>query len=125
MRLLNGAQILGADGGLYVAVRLKDPAALVKSQGGATGALAYQIAPQTITKTVYDTLAGKLSDALLQQGVAADVTTQSTPGAAPGKSDLASGIAIGAIGLGARLGAVALFLARHVHEGEAVDGDSS
>lgn len=97
----DGAQVLGADGGLYVAVRLKDPGALVQSQGGATGALAYKIAPQTITKTVYDTLASKLSDALLQQGVLADVSTQATPGAAPPKSDFASGLVVGAVGLGA------------------------
>lgn len=91
---------IGADS-QYVAIRVKDPASLVKSQGGATGALAYKIAPQTITHKVYDELQQKLSDALAQQGVAADVTVMSTPGAPRQPTELLNGAVIGALAVGA------------------------
>ena len=92
--------VLGAGGEPYVAVRLQNVGDLVQQQGGATGKLAYSIAPKTITATAYDALRKKLIEGFAQQGVSADVTVQTTPGGGPPQTDLLRGIVIGAVGVG-------------------------
>lgn len=106
-RYLTGSEILGAGlpqgGQQYVLVKLKNLSGLVKSQAGASGALALKLVPNTITNTVYTTLQQKLIDGFKEQGVDADVTVVSTPptnGQPP--SDLLQGMVGGAalVGIG-------------------------
>jgi len=92
-------EIIGG-GEPYVAVRLKDVGGLVKSQGGATGALAFKFAPNTISAKVYDELSKQLADGLTQKGVSADVSVQTSAGGPAPKGDLFRGAILGAVGVG-------------------------
>ncbi len=88
----------GGTGDLLVTVKLKDVAGTVKSQGGATGALAQMLAPHTIEKTVYDKIASKLKAGFTQQGVDADVTVMdaaAVPGAPAKSTEFLRGAAVG------------------------------
>lgn len=87
-----------------VVVRLKNVGDLLKSQGGAAGALAYGAVPQTMTDVVYGKLRAELEQKLREQGVDADVQVTYTPpqgGRSP--RDLLVGAALcgGFIGLAA------------------------
>ena len=72
-RTLVGLDVLGAapDRGLLIKINNIDD--LVRAQGGATGALANMLLPDTISSKVYGTLKDKLVGALKDQGVVADV----------------------------------------------------
>jgi hypothetical protein len=93
-------EIVGAGGDQYVAIRLRDVGGLVKQQGGATGSLAFQIAPQTISSKVYDEMAKQIADSMAQKGVQADVSVQSAPGIQAQRGELFRGVLLGVAGVG-------------------------
>ncbi|HVO22486.1 MAG TPA: hypothetical protein VMW56_02540, partial [Candidatus Margulisiibacteriota bacterium] len=82
-----------------VLVQVKDVPALVKAQGGSTGAIAMSIVPETITAKVYSELASKLASGLKDQNVDADVKVVTAAGYQPaGSSPIWKPIALGGIG---------------------------
>ena len=79
-----------------VLVQVKDVPALVKAQGGSTGAIAMSILPETITAKVYSELASKLASGLKDQNVDADVKVVTSTGYQPaGSSPIWKPIALG------------------------------
>lgn len=97
---LVGSDVLGA-GDLAVLFRLRDPGATVKAQGPAA-ALAYDLAPQAVTKKAYETIAQKFRDGAAAEKADVEVQVVSSPfPAAASRADIWTGAAIGAGGVGA------------------------
>lgn len=91
-------------------VRVKNAANVVAQQGGATGKLAFDLVPNTITNLVYGKMRDEFSSKLKEQGVDADVTVTTTPPNGPSpRSDFIPGIVVGAALTGIGLGALRLF----------------
>jgi len=92
-------------GGPAIVIRVKNVSTLIAQQGGDTGSLVYKLAPQTLTNKVYDEMRTKLAEGLVQQGVDADVQVASLPStiARVPNTDLLTGMAAGALGVGALL----------------------
>lgn len=107
---LQGTVVLGAllpwepkPGDQYVVLHLKDVAKVVREQGGATGGLAFEVAPQTISTAAYNRIAKELEAALKDKGIAADVAVrQLPPGGEPPRRDFMTGalVGAGAVGVG-------------------------
>lgn len=73
----------GMGGDQYVVVKIKNVEDLVRNQGGATGKMAFALAPQTITNKVYDQIRAKLLAGFRSEGVDADVQVTASPMAGP------------------------------------------
>lgn len=100
-----GVSLAQAPGGgdPALVIRVKNTADVVKAQGGGAGAIAFSLAPATITAQVYSTMQAQLKTKLKEQGVDADVTVTTTPPTGPApKGDLLTGVVLGAgvVGLG-------------------------
>ena len=97
------------DGGLAVVVRLKDIAATVQAEGGATGAAALAVAPNTVARAAYAKIADQLAAGFAEKNVPVDVrvvaSSQRPTGDAP-KGELLSGVGIG---VGVTLGGYGAF----------------
>jgi hypothetical protein len=86
-----------------IVIRVKNVAGLVESKGGKTGAFAYQLVPQTISRKVYNEMAAKLKSGFKDQGVDADISVVATaPSVKRSMPDIYVGMALGAgvIGIG-------------------------
>lgn len=93
----------------WVTIKVNNVENLVKQQGGAAGEIAFKLAPQTVSNTVYSKLKDQLAAALKEKGVEADVTITSSPATgAPAKGELLTGLALGAGGVGIAYGVVKL-----------------
>ena len=102
-----GTVVLGAysPGTRAVLIRFKDIESLVAVKGGATGAAAYAIAPNTVEAKAYADLAAKLKEGLEKEGAPADVTVVNPASYRPAAGS--SGwkwLAIGLVGIGAVVG---------------------
>lgn len=90
-----------AGGGPYVTIHVRDIPGLVRAQGGATGALAQNLLPQTIQNKVYGDIQSEIAKAMKAKGVDAEVKIVSTaPLGGPLKRDFLVGSAVGAGALG-------------------------
>ena len=83
-------------------IKVKDVAGLVRAQGGATGAVAFALTPDTIENTVYEKMKDELSKGLKEKNVSADVTVVQPAGFQPAVSAYLRGAVLGAgvIGIG-------------------------
>ena len=99
---------LGSD--RAVVVKPRDVAAVVKSQGGATGRFALQWIPETVANEFFKKFAAELQGEMKKNGVDADVYVTSTPPPPSGatRSDFAGGAAVGAVVAAAIYGIVRL-----------------
>lgn len=78
-------------------VRVKNVGDAVKSQGGATGALAFSITPETISNVVYSKIRDELISGFRDKGIDVDVQLTSTPPTGPApKNEFLRGAALGA-----------------------------
>lgn len=78
-------------------LRVKDVGGTVKSKGGATGALAYQLAPSTISNTVYSQIRDELLAGFRDKGIDVDVQiTSAPPSGPPPANEFFRGAAVGA-----------------------------
>jgi len=114
-RYLIGSDVLGAvEGDRYLTVRLKDPAAVVRAQGGAAGALALRLAPNTVLNAAYDAMKKQFEAQSAARGVELDVAVHSgTPSDSPlTPSDFLRGTLVGGGVVG--LGWVVTTLVRHL-----------
>jgi len=96
--------LVGADEqGRAILIRVKNALALAASQGGAAGAIASKLVPQTVGSTVLSKMVDQLSSNLKQNGVDADVSIVADAGqkAVSGGRDLLVGVGIGVAGTGA------------------------
>ena len=107
---IHGADVLGGEfvgaivplaqaGGTQPAlvIRVKNAGELAAKQGGATGGLAFDAVPGTITNVIYGKMRDEFSKKLKDQGVDADVTVSSTPPTGPKpKTEFLPGVLVGA-----------------------------
>lgn len=90
-----------------IVVRPRDVAAVVRQQGGAAGALAMRLVPETVANEFFARFATELRDGMRKNGVDADVyvTAPAPPAAgAPARSDFLGGALVGAGGAAALYG---------------------
>jgi hypothetical protein len=112
---MEGLDLLGADPAPRgVLIRVRNAQALAAKQGGAAGAIAATLVPQTIEGVVLDKMAAKLKEALTQQGVDAEVSVVSAAGARESKPAFGEGAAFGAAGMAALWAAWTLLVRRLV-----------
>lgn len=98
-----------ADPGPFVVIHVKDPAALVAAQGGATGSAAFGLVPQTITSTIYSRMRDEIAKGMQEKGVDADVrVVDNRPPGGPGSSDFLVGSVVGAAVVGVTYGLIKL-----------------
>lgn len=99
-----GGQVVGAaPSGRGVLITVKDVPALVRAQGGATGALAQRFLPDTIENTVYQQMAAEIASGMKDKGVDADVKIVSPVGFKPASTpEFTRGafVGAGAVGIG-------------------------
>ena len=94
MTLLGTDVLIGA----VMTLRVKDPGAVVKSQGGAAGALAYKFAPAAVENKMYDEMGRQIVEQMKQRGIDAESGVARVPGE-PAQSNFLRGAAIGAGGI--------------------------
>jgi hypothetical protein len=108
--------MLGADENVRViAVRLKDPLAIARAQGGAVATAASYLVPATVSGEVYSKAAAQLDDALRAKGIDAEVRVMDLAGATPAPPstrDLRAGLVLGVAATGATYIAWRLLLRR-------------
>lgn len=110
MDYLTGTDVLGT----VLTLKYTDLPALVKSQGGAAGELAFGVLPETIENKIYDTTRKEILKDTQAKGIVADVRVvadKDAPTSAP-RRDLLVGVGIGAGGLAIGYGIVRLVLRR-------------
>lgn len=86
-----------------VLITVRDVPALVKKQGGYSGALVDQLVPDTIESTVYSQMAAEIASGMKDKGVDADVKVVSPVNFKPAVRPEVRGMVIGAAGLGVGL----------------------
>lgn len=94
MDYLTGTDVLGT----VLTLKFTDLPGLIKSQGGAAGAIAYQALPETIENKVYSITRDQILDQMKEKGIAAAVNVvadKDAPSGAP-KRDLYVGLGLGA-----------------------------
>jgi hypothetical protein len=100
---LPGAPGTSTSGDQYLVIHVKNVPDLVRAQGGKSGGIAFQVAPQTITNKVYEEMRAKIVAGFKSEGVDADAYVTMTPpvGAAP-RDEFLRGVAAGgaAVGVG-------------------------
>jgi len=77
-------------------IRVENPGELVQKQGGATGALVFDIAPSSVTGMIYSKMRDEMLKKFKEQGVNADVQiTTSPPKGPPPKAEFVRGMVAG------------------------------
>ena len=113
----HGLDILGAGlGSRIVLIRLRDPNALAKREGGALAAFAASLAPDTVEQKVYDEVVKRIREDFDRNKIDAEVTQASVTDARPPIKSvegptLLKGVAVGA-GATILLGALVKWVAK-------------
>lgn len=84
-----------------VLITVRDVPALVRAQGGNTGAFVDQLVPDTIEATVYQQMAAEITAGMKDKGVDADVKVVSPAGYKPARGpEFKRGVVVGAGAIG-------------------------
>ncbi len=95
---LIGTDCLGAQS---LVIQVKDPGAVVRSQGGAAGGLAFTLAPKTIEDKMYAEMASEMIKEFRARGIDIDARAISdVPVGVKQPTEFIPGVAVGAAGAG-------------------------